>query len=148
MTQRDVRAVSVLPTASIRDAIQVIDRGAMAIALVVDDRSGVLGTVTDGDVRRGMLRGLGLDASVEQVMHRHPVTALQGSSQEALLLLMRQHQVEHVPITDETGRVVGLELLSDFLEPHKEKNNQVVVFAGGAGTCISDIYFDVIDICN
>ena len=122
------------PAVSIQDVIRVMDAGAMAIALVVDGHGRVLGTVTDGDVRRGMLRGLRLDAPVELIMHRDPVTALQGSARGTLLSLMRHHQVEHLPVTDESGRVVGLEVLSDFIGQPPAKDNVVVVFAGGLGT--------------
>ena len=55
---------------SIRDVIETIDRSALQIALVVDDDAKLVGTVTDGDVRRGILRGLSLDDSVDKIMFR------------------------------------------------------------------------------
>lgn len=106
----------------------------MGILLVVDAEKRLLGTITDGDVRRGMLRGLRLEESVEQIMHSHPVTARQGSPKEDLLLLMQQHQIEHVPILDEQGKVVEIELLGDLIDRPTEKENLVVILAGGLGT--------------
>jgi NDP-sugar pyrophosphorylase family protein len=111
-----------------------MDAGAMAIALVVDGQGCLLGTVTDGDVRRGMLRGLRLEEPVSEVMHRAPVTAPHGSPKDELLLLMRQRQIEHLPITDAQGRVVGLELLSALLGRPVKRENMVVIFAGGRGS--------------
>ncbi|MBI3320931.1 MAG: nucleotidyltransferase family protein [Candidatus Omnitrophica bacterium] len=134
MAGGDVQSVLVLPTTSIQDTIRVMDRGAMAIALVVDGQGCLMGTVTDGDVRRGLLRGLPLTTPIAEIMHGDPVTAPQGSSRDTLLALMQQHQVEHLPVTDESGRVVGLQLLSDFIDQPREKENLVIVFAGGLGT--------------
>lgn len=134
MRERDLRSVLVLPEVSIAETIRVIDAGAMAIALVIDEIGRLLGTVTDGDVRRGILRGVRFEDRVEKIMHPNPVVAPQGSAREELLRIMRQHDVEHLPIVDAEGRVVGLELLGRLLERAGEKDNWVVVLAGGLGT--------------
>ncbi len=134
MSKRDFRSVLVPPTATIQETIRVMDAGAMAVALVVDTGGHLLGTVTDGDVRRGLLRGLRLEDRVEQVMHPNPITARQGSPREDVLRVMRQREIEHIPIVDESGTVVGLELLGDLIGRPREKENWVVVLAGGLGT--------------
>ncbi|WP_299022964.1 nucleotidyltransferase family protein [uncultured Tepidimonas sp.] len=118
---------------TIRRAIEVIDRGAKRIALVVDESGRLLGTVTDGDVRRGILRHLSLDAPVAEVMNPQPrVLPLRHGREEALRLL-GSAQVLQVPIVDEEGVLVGLETLTDLLKrPRLE--NPVFLMAGGFGT--------------
>lgn len=130
----DFRSVVVPPHTSVADTIRVIDAGAMAIALVVDGDGRLLGTVTDGDVRRGILRGVGFDDRVETIMHARPVIAAVGCARDELLRMMRQHDVEHLPVVDVQGRLAGLELLNRLLDQAVEKPNWVVILAGGLGT--------------
>jgi len=111
-----------------------MDAGGMAIALVVSPEGTLLGTITDGDARRAILRSVRLDDPVEQVMHREPTTAGQGTARDELLRLMQQHGIEHIPIIDDRQHVVGLELLSDLIGRPNAKEHPVVIFAGGLGT--------------
>lgn len=106
----------------------------MGILLVVDAGGLLLGTITDGDVRRGMLRGDRLEESVDRIMHRSPISARQGSPREDLLSVMQRRQIQHLPLVDEAGRVVGLELLGDLIGHPKQKENPVILLAGGLGS--------------
>lgn len=120
-------------TATIRDTIRTIDASAMQIALVVDDKSRLVGTVTDGDVRRAILRGADLEAAAESIMNPHPRTATINESRDSILLMMRQKQLHQIPILDLDGRLVGVEILDDLLQP-ANKDNPVVIMAGGLGS--------------
>ncbi|TSE30852.1 UTP--glucose-1-phosphate uridylyltransferase [Tepidimonas thermarum] len=129
----DWQGLLLRPDDSIRRAIEVIDRGAKRIALVVDDSGRLLGTVTDGDIRRGLLRHLGLDAAVVEVMNPQPRVLPQHYRREDALRLLGSAQVLQVPIVDEAGALVGLETLTDLLKrPRLE--NPVFLMAGGLGT--------------
>lgn len=119
--------------ASIRDTIKTIDASAMQIALVVDDNARLIGSVTDGDVRRAILRGADLGTAVEFIMNPHPKTAAINESRENILLMMRRQQLHQIPILDETGTLVGVEMLDDLLRP-VTKDNPVVLMAGGLGS--------------
>lgn len=127
------------PTSSVREAIAHIDRNGKGIALVVDERRRLLGTVTDGDIRRAMLAGFDLADPVQALRERsaivpnpHPVTALADTEPAALLRLMQERQVRQIPLLDKHGRVVGL-VTSDDLLPAKESPLRAVVMAGGYG---------------
>ena len=72
----DWKMISVSPSASIHDVMQVIDKGGMQIALVLDDNDHLLGTVTDGDIRRALLSGNGLETEISGLMNANPVTGL------------------------------------------------------------------------
>ena len=119
------------PTATVRDAIACIDAGAIEIALVVDSERRLLGTITDGDVRRGLLRGLSLDAGLDGVIHRTPITARAGTGREGLLRLMTEHGIEQVPLLEDDGRVADIAFLRHLVE--ERPNTPVVLMAGGQG---------------
>jgi hypothetical protein len=122
----------VSPEATLKDTIRAIDEGSLQIALVVDASRRLLGTVTDGDVRRGLLRGVALTDPTSTVMNARPTVAKPGQGREVILALMKSTQLHHVPLVDEQGRVVGLEILDEMLAPSRE--NWVVLMAGGLGS--------------
>lgn len=134
MTTRDYRSILVSTSTSIGDAIRLMDASAMEIVLVVDGRGRLAGTVTDGDVRRGLLRGVTLDAPVQTVMHARPLTAPPGTPREEILRTLQARHLRHMPIVDEAGSLVGLELLGDLIGRPEGRENPVVILAGGLGT--------------
>jgi dTDP-glucose pyrophosphorylase len=127
---------------SLRDAMAVLDQTSMQIVLVVQPGDQLVGTVTDGDIRRGLLRDLNQNAPVEEVMNRAPMTAPQGMSRLELIELLRRNDLRHVPIVDASGRVVGLEADSELYEG-VEKENWVVLMAGGLGQRLRPLTDDV-----
>ena len=121
--------------ASIRSTMEVIDRFAKGIAVVVDDAGRLLATVTDGDVRRAILAGVNLEHPVSEVQkpgQTRPVVASTGTSESALLVLMEQHSIRQVPLLDEAGRVCGLAVLHEILRQN-ELPVTGVIMAGGYG---------------
>lgn len=123
----------ILPTVSVKDAMQVMDKSALQIAFVVDEKNRLLGAVTDGDVRRGILRGGDLSQSVAAIMNIHPISALQGTERAALLRLMKAKTVRQIPLVDEENHLVGLAQMEELLY-RPQRDNAVVLMAGGLGT--------------
>jgi dTDP-glucose pyrophosphorylase len=119
--------------ATIHEAIKKIDSASLQIVLVVDREGKLLGTVTDGDIRRGILKGLPYEDPVIRVMNGNPVTTNKDNSRSGVLKLMQDHQVARIPILSDKGQVVGIEILDKLLKP-KSKENIVVLMAGGMGT--------------
>ncbi len=117
---------------SLREVMRQIDAASLQIALVVDDADHLVGTVTDGDIRRGILRGGRLDEPIDRVMNSKPATVTHFEDLTAILTLMRNTRLRHVPVV-EGGRVVGLEALDDLLSA-PERDNAVVLMAGGRGS--------------
>ena len=128
---RAIKDYCVSPLSTLRQAIETIDRGAAQIALVTEaDR--LIGIVTDGDVRRGLLRGESLDATVINIMRRD-FRYLPANATAADALALMQRETRHqIPSLDETGKVVNLFLLDDLIKPQKLPN-PVVIMAGGEG---------------
>lgn len=123
--------ILVPPTADLREVIRAIDRGAVEIALAVDDDRRLLGTVTDGDIRRALLTGTRLEDSIAPIIHRDPVTAPISCDPPQLLRLMTAHAVEQIPLIDD-GRVVDLATIRELVRDTPE-HGPVVVMAGGEG---------------
>ena len=123
----------VLPAASVKDVMQVMDKSALQIVFVVDEDNRLLGAVTDGDVRRSILRGGDLSQPVATIMNIHPISALQGTERAALLRLMKAKTVRQIPLVDEENHLVGLAQMEELLY-RPRRDNAVVLMAGGLGT--------------
>ncbi|MGR5064415.1 nucleotidyltransferase family protein [Photobacterium sp. DNB22_13_2] len=127
------KSVAIMPKHTIRDALEIINREALRVALVVDDEQRLIGVVTDGDIRRGLLKNLSLSDSVSLVMNEKPMTAKLGTSREVLLALMEKKGILSIPLVDSFGKLAGLETLhTALLQP--KYDNPVFLMAGGFGT--------------
>lgn len=135
------RSIMVSPDAPILKVIEIIDAGAKQLALVVDGNGRLLGTVTDGDIRRGLLKGRLLNDKVSLVMNSYPTVASPYDSRENILALMKVRQLYQIPVVDEEGRVIHVEMLNDLLRPEL-KDNWVVLMAGGLGTRLRPLTYD------
>jgi len=117
---------------SIREAIEVIDKGAAQVALVVDSQNKLLGIVTDGDVRRSLINNLSLDSQVTSIMTKSPLVLDLDAQKAEILQVMREKLIHHVPLVDSNGRVCSLVVLDDLLT-RRSLSNPVVIMAGGKG---------------
>lgn len=119
--------------AIIHDAIEKLDNNEAHIVLVIDDNRRLLGTVTDGDVRRGILKGIAINESIIKIMNHQPIVARKGEDKSKIFSLMRKKLIRQLPIVDIDERVCGIEVLEDLIEFNR-KNNKVVLMAGGLST--------------
>ncbi|MFI8557803.1 CBS domain-containing protein [Pseudomonas putida] len=127
------QSVLLRPDVALEDAIAVLDREALRIVIVTDEEQRMLGTLTDGDVRRALLRHLPLSTPVKDAMHATPQVAHRGWSRERMLSVMERFQVLQLPVVDSDYKVVGLETLHGLLNK-RLRNNPVFLMAGGFGT--------------
>lgn len=134
----DWRTACVGPAMSVAEVIGRIDRTALQIALVVDANCELLGTVTDGDIRRAILRGVGLADEVAGIMNKTPTFVLPDQPRSAILTLMRSKGMRHMPLVDHAGCVVGLEVIEDLLGT-PERDNVVVLMVGGLGSRLAPL---------
>jgi len=126
------------PSATVREAIERIDAGGMQIALVVDKDQRLLGTISDGDVRRAILRGVALEEKAVGIMNSTPTVARPGVEREVLIATMHAKHLLRIPMVDSAGTLIGLETLDDLVAPI-ERENLVVLMAGGLGTRLRPI---------
>ena len=123
--------VCIPEAATTREAIEAIDAGGVEIALVVGPGRELIGTVSDGDVRRALLCGTELEDPVAPIVSRSPVQAVPGTSRDSLLRLMVEHGIEQVPLVED-GVLVDLSFIRDLVLPETSED-PVVVMAGGQG---------------
>ncbi len=128
----DISVLMIGPDSSVHEAVATIDRGRRQVALVVDEDQRLLATVTDGDIRRGLLRGVGLDAPVKDVMHTNPTVIAQSEGLKAARRLMREKSLHQVPVVDDGGRLVDLAWI-DAPDAPAIFDTQIVLMAGGLG---------------
>ncbi len=131
----------IAPSTSIKELIKIIDVHSLQIGVVVDRKKRLLGTVTDGDVRRGILKGVGLEKPVEFIMFKRCVSAAVEEGRDNILALMKRKQIHQVPLLDKKGRVVGIEYLDELLQTGA-RDNWVVLMAGGLGTRLKPLTDD------
>ncbi len=136
----DLAMLCVKPTWSLREAMTQIERNRLGIVLVVDDDGRLLGTVTDGDVRRAVLASLSLQQPVQTLLERkagsafaRPIVAMVGENRQTYLHALQQHNISHLPIVDSMQRIVGLVTVDDFVTTQAPPV-KAVVMAGGTGS--------------
>lgn len=127
--------------ANLKQAVEALDKAALRIALVVDEDNKLLGTLTDGDVRRVMLKHLAFDIPVSQVMNRHPKIAKKTWEKSRILAVMKQYELLQLPLIDDAGCIVGLVNLHDILNKHCH-NTPVFLMAGGFGTRLQPLTYN------
>lgn len=125
--------LAVRQDSTIRNAIEVIDSGGLQIALVVDRENNLIGTVSDGDIRRGLLGGYTIESEICSVVNADPLTLPVEGDRRSIIKVMEQRQISVVPLVDAGNRLVGIETLGNIKKPSKV-NNWVVLMAGGLGT--------------
>ncbi len=124
--------ILIKPTDSLLAALSIIDSEALRIALVTDDECHLVGVVTDGDIRRGLLRNLSLSDEVSKVMNRSPMTVTKDMPRKDVVKLMQSKGILAIPVVEQQI-VVGLETLQHTGATPKYQN-PVFIMAGGFGT--------------
>jgi dTDP-glucose pyrophosphorylase len=119
-------------TCTLQDVIRNLNDSALQVALVVEAEDRLVGTITDGDIRRGLLRGLELTSTVNTILHRDALVVPPQLGRDLVLRLMRANRIHQLPVVDEGRRVVGLHVLDELMAP-PQLPNQMVIMAGGRG---------------
>jgi dTDP-glucose pyrophosphorylase len=130
---KSVDTIKLTSLSTIREALKIIDKGAMQIAIVVDENDRLIGTLTDGDIRRGLLNNLSLDDSIESIVFKTPTVATLSDTKEEILKKALSKKLHQIPIVDDEYRVIGIKEIEELVKP-KAKPNKVVLMVGGLGT--------------
>lgn len=135
----DWKKIVISPTSSIIEAVEKIDRGEKQFALVLNNQGQLEGTVTDGDVRRGLLKGITLQDKVELIMNSNPIMLKSTDSADKGEELMKIHSIKNLPVVNESNVVI------DVISRGKKnsiKPNKVVLMAGGLGSRLGELTKD------
>lgn len=120
------------PEDSIDKAINMLNKGIGGILLVITNNNVLRGTITDGDIRRALIKKLPMDTRVSQVMNNNPIKAKRPYTREEILKEMSTKGLLHMPIVDDKNVLCGLETLRHLIEKPKY-DNPVFLMAGGFG---------------
>jgi dTDP-glucose pyrophosphorylase len=126
------KQILVSPFTNIQEVLKIIDKASLKLALVVDSDSNLLGTVSDGDIRRSLINGMPLDTLISEIMFTSPTTLSLKTPKEKILALMAEKKLYAIPVLNK-GKVVGLETLHE-INRKDEYENPVFLMAGGFGT--------------
>ena len=129
----DWRKILLKPEDSLEHAINVLHEGGLRIALVSDKHDRLLGTLTDGDIRRAFINQLTMKSHVKLAMNNNPLTVNNNIENKEIISLMSNQGLLHMPIVDKNGFLCGLETLNDLIQKPKH-DNAVFLMAGGFGT--------------
>lgn len=125
---------TLLPLGStIQQAIHSLEASSMQIVLAVSEGNRLVGTLTDGDIRRAFLKGLKLDSLIDDVIHLNPLAVPPEISRDLVLQLMQINKIHQLPIVDHEGSLSGLHLWDTIIAP-KAIDNTMLIMAGGKGT--------------
>lgn len=127
-----ISEIKITPHASIREALRIIDNGAMKIAIVTDEEGRLIGTLTDGDIRRGLLKGMELDDPIRDIYNHQPLSVKASDPKEKIIELAVARRIYQIPVVDDDGRVVRLAEIDELIRQEKHPNT-VVLMAGGLG---------------
>ena len=127
---------------TIRDVLEIIDNGNMRIALIIENNNKLVGTVSDGDIRRAFLKGANLNDSIKDIIFTNFIYAKVGDSKDKLIKLAKHNQIYIIPIVNENFTLVGIEEVNDLITP-KEYKNKIVLMVGGLGTRLKPLTNDI-----
>ena len=117
---------------TMQDAVKVLDDEALGIVMIVNGDNKLIGTVTDGDIRRGLIKHLSMNTVLSEVMFREPTVATIDDDSNKILMQMKVLGLMQIPLLDKEKRVVGLETLHHMLSNNR-RENPVFLMAGGFG---------------
>ncbi|MGN7762047.1 nucleotidyltransferase family protein [Paenibacillus sp. 22594] len=136
------QSILIAPEMTVIETMKIIDQSSLQFAVVVDKDRKLLGTVTDGDIRRGILRGIPLDSPIDLVMNVSPIFEKQGKKFLHYKELMGTRQLRQLPIVNSNNQVQRI-LFADDIAQVLPKENVVVLMVGGLGTRLRPFTDDI-----
>lgn len=136
------KSVLLKPTDTMEDAIRCLGSESLRIVMVADEHGRLLGTITDGDIRRALMQHLGMTTHLSKVMFTNPSVASSDDDRDVILAMMKKRDLLQVPIIDKHRCITGLETIQHLLHGNK-LDNYVVLMAGGLGKRLRPLTNDI-----
>lgn len=134
--------IVIVKSTPISVAIRALDSSSIKFLLVVDEDKNLAGTVTDGDVRRGILKGVALNSSIENIMNPNPVVATVGENPGKYSRALKKKNVFLLPVVDQNKKLVDLLHHDNLSNGNNSRDNPVLILAGGLGTRLGELTKD------
>jgi dTDP-glucose pyrophosphorylase/predicted transcriptional regulator len=130
---KNINKIKLTSNSTIKEALEIIDNGAIKFAIVIDDNDKLLGTITDGDIRRAILDGKMLSNTIKNIYFKTPTVVNINHTKEEIINICTTKKIYQIPVVDKNNKVVGIKILDELLKPQYHKN-KVVLMVGGLGT--------------
>jgi dTDP-glucose pyrophosphorylase len=137
------KSVILKPDDIMETAIEVLDRESLRIVMVADNQGRLVGTITDGDIRRALIQHCGMGTRLDSIMFKEPTTALSTDASATIRKMMIHKDLLQVPLVDRDRIIVGLETLQNLLTKEKQLENPVFLMAGGFGKRLMPLTTDI-----
>ena len=132
ITNKLLQQVILKINSKIIDVIKNLNNSNLQIVLVVSSKNKLIGTITDGDIRRSLLKGFQLNDSIEKIVNKKPFVFNEYINTNMIEIIMKSKSLLQVPRTNKNGKILGLYMWKNPDRPEKYQN-PVVIFAGGFG---------------
>jgi dTDP-glucose pyrophosphorylase/CBS domain-containing protein len=132
---KDFKKIILSIDSKIEEAVRNLDESKQKLVLICDDKNHFLGTITDGDIRRGLLKGKNLESSISEIYNSKPHYLKYDFTEDEALAKMVNYKVQHLPIINDKV-IVGLITINNLdtkLESNEIKDNLMIIMAGGKG---------------
>jgi len=139
---KDFKKSIIAPENTLKEALERITETAVQILLVVDHDERLIGTVTDGDLRKAVLKGLGHETPLTQVMNPKPITITQDVTAHEAIRLMQQRDIRYLPVVNPEGKILDLYSFKDLLASPTH-GVKAVLMAGGRGTRLRPLTYEI-----
>ena len=132
LNKKEIKKTFIKSNSTIKDAINSLNKSGLKICLILNKKNKFVGTVVDGDIRRGLLNKLQLDSRIDQIVFRQPRVVNSKTSVYEAEEIMRVNYLNVLPIVDKDSTPIGLHT-SDKIMRSRERENKFVIMAGGLG---------------
>ncbi len=137
MISEKCKKILAKPDLSLKAALKQMDMIALQVLIVADEEDRILGIVTDGDMRRAIIKSLDFKTPIQNIMTKNPIVISYKSNKEEVLRLMKKYETRHIPVVDEKNKIIDIFLWKDFLKKgevaYAIKSVPVIIMAGGKG---------------
>jgi len=142
MKREEIKKITIAPHTTLKSAMRTLSAIGGRVLFVIDEKEGLVGSVTDGDIRRAILNGLGFDSPISEIMFKNPRYVIRDKRnfRETAKSYIIDEKLHTIPVLDKAKRIVDLLFWYNFFEKHphesgrfKELSNPVVIMAGGKG---------------
>ncbi len=120
---------------TITSAIEILQKLELKLVILVDDNNILKGTITDGDIRRGLLKGIAVDSLCENIMNKNPVYIHDNDYNKLRDDLIKEKII--IPIINKSNQVI--DICTSIMSKNDNSDTPVIIMAGGKGTRLSPL---------
>lgn len=142
MKTEELKKIIIYPETPLNTAMAALSAGNCRVLFIVSESDKLIGSLTDGDIRRGILNGIGFERPISEIMFKSPrfVKRAEKNFEQKAKRFVTEDKLYAVPVLDEVDRIADVLFWYDFFEEHPHEfhpfetlSNPVVIMAGGKG---------------